>query len=218
MSLELIKQNLKEGTPGSVNFCSHKCKKFYAYGHLELEIGAEEIFIIDSDFVKVKTEKSDDCYGCLFYNPEKTNYASKGKLCSFMTCQYFAREDNENVIFRELHHQPVEKARSFLDFLKDNSSPEVFARETQDIPEVLEPGSLATLPTDLKEPDKRIQFKENIPMWVFQELCMGSPALDRFVTAVYFFKKDGLDVVDFEKLANDVISEIIEKVKKLQKL
>jgi hypothetical protein len=218
MSLELIKQNLKEDIPGSVNFCSKECKKFYADGYLESEIGEEEIFIIDSDFVKVKTEKSGgSCQGCFLHNPEKTNHASKSKLCSFLTCQDYMREDNESVIFRELHSQPIGSSRSFLDVLKSNSSPEVLAQQMQDITEVLPPGSLKTLPTDLKEFDRRIQFKENIPLWVFQELCMGSPALDRFVTAVYHFKKDDLDVVDFEKLANDVISEIIEKVKKFQK-
>lgn len=222
MSLGFIKQNLREGTPGSVNFCSKECKKFYAAGYLELEIGEEEIFIIDSDFVKIKTEKSDGgCQGCLFYNPEETNHASKGKLCSFMTCQHFNREDGESVIFRELHTQPIGSSRSFLEVLKANSSPEVFEEQMQDITEVLDPGRLKTLPTDLKELDRPIQFRkdtppENIPLWVFWELCTGSPALDRFVTAVYHFEKDVLDVVDFEKLANDVISEIIEKVKKYQ--
>jgi hypothetical protein len=72
MSLELIKQNLKEDIPGSVNFCSKECKKFYADGYLESEIGEEEIFIIDSDFVKVKTEKSGgSCQGCFLHNPKK---------------------------------------------------------------------------------------------------------------------------------------------------
>lgn len=215
MSVELIKQNLREGTPGSVNFCGKECKKFYAAGYLELEIGEEEIFIIDSDFVKIKTEKSDGgCQGCLFYNTEEINHASKGKLCSFMTCQHFNREDGESVIFRELHSQPIGSSRSFLDVLKANNSPEAFEEQTQDITEVLDPGRLTTLPTDLKEPKSSKLATQNITLQVFQELSMKSPALDKFIDEVY--KNSNLSLAEFSELSNNVIKELIDAIRKFR--